>query len=105
MPIKTMQNQLIQKIQKEYADYLISGLSQILPVYFKIHSKLLRIADPATREIDCSLSELAEKIDYFPGYPFVLGSVLMQLNSLNFIELPKVENFDERIRIKITVTY
>jgi hypothetical protein len=105
MSIKTMQSQLIQKIQKEYADYLISGLSQILPVYFRIHSKLIQIADPVTHEIDCSLSELAEKMDYFPGYPFVLGSVLMQLDSLNFIKLPKVENFNERIRIKITVTY
>jgi len=86
---------------KEYYDFFVQRLSEILPELFKLHSRLLEIADPITHEIRSSLNELMKKLNYNNCH--ILFYFLNSLAALKFINLPLFHNFQERIEIKILV--
>ncbi|MBW2063360.1 MAG: hypothetical protein JRJ03_00365 [Deltaproteobacteria bacterium] len=87
---------------REQVSFICQRLSEILPECFRLHSKLLQVADPATREIVCSLDELAKKLDYDP---YVLYYWLTGLDAVKFVTLPSVHEFSKKTRIEILVRY
>ena len=87
---------------KEYLERFCQALSKMLPEWFRLYSKLLAIADPETREINCSLNDLAKTFNY---NEYVLYSSLSCLAELRFIEFPRSCDFHQRIKIKVLVCY
>jgi len=87
---------------KEQLEYFFQHLSEILPEYFRLHSKLLSIADHTTREIDCSLNELAKALDY---NCYALFAHLSCLADLKLIKCPRIRDFNKKIKIRVVVQY
>jgi hypothetical protein len=77
-------------------------LCEILPESFKLHSKLLEIGDPETHEINISLNGLAKTLNQDPLFVYFF---LTTLAGLKFPDLPRFDDFDEKIRIIIRVHY
>lgn len=87
---------------KECMEYICKGLSGLLPEYFRLHFKLLEIAEPTTKEINCSLDKLAQTLNY---NHYVLYCYLAGLKEFKFIRLPRIHDFSQKVRIKILVSY
>jgi len=89
-------------LTKEYGEFLCHRLSEILPEYFRLHSKLLEVAGPATHGIRCSLNDLSKTLNYDRH---VLYYFLTGLAALKFITLPRLHDFNSKVRIQIVVRY
>lgn len=87
---------------KEYLERFCLALSKVLPEWFRLHYRLLAMADPKTREINCCLDDLAKSLNY---NPYVLYSSLSCLAELRFIEFPRCCGFSQRIKIKVLVCH
>jgi len=87
---------------KEYLERFCQALSKVLPEWFRLHSKLLVMADPKTHKINCCLDGLANELNY---NQYVLYSSLSCLAELRFIEFPRSCDFHQRIKIKVLVCY
>ena len=89
---------------KKELELFCQRLSEALPAYFKLHFRLLGVADPTTHEINCSINELAKILNC---NCYVLWGILACLSELRFIECPRINDhdFDKEIRIKILVRY
>jgi len=86
---------------KEYSDFLVQRLSEILPEFFRLHSKLIEIADPISHKICCSLQQMAIKLGYENYH--LLFYFLSGLAALKFISLPSCPNPNDKIEISVLV--
>lgn len=87
---------------KGYKQIILKHLREELPELFKIHHKLVNIADPKTKEVSISLNELTEMFNYEDSQ---LYGHLIDLADLKFIDCPRVFDTGEKIKIKVLVHY
>jgi hypothetical protein len=85
---------------KEHQEYLTQRLAEILPEIFRLHLRLMEIADPATKEINDSLNDIADKLNY---NNYVMFSFLSSLAELKFIKFLSPSNFHQKVKIKIII--
>jgi len=87
---------------KKQVEYFIKGLTPLLPGWFRFHAKLISMSNRKTHEINCSINELAQKLDC---NPYVVASDLSSLLELKFIRFSRPSNFDQMVTITILVYY
>jgi len=85
-----------------YKQIILQCLRESLPELFRIHHKLINVAAPKTKVVNCSLNELGEMFNYEPSQ---LYDHLLNLLDLRFIDCPRVFDFDKKVTIKILVSY
>jgi len=85
---------------KEQFDLVCQQLSKILPALFRLHSQLLKLADHETKEINCTLNELSQRLHC---NRYVLFCLLGSLAEIKFIKFPRSCDFHQKVKIKILV--
>jgi hypothetical protein len=87
---------------KKHIELIINRFAEILPECFRLHAKLLAIADSESNEINGSLNDLGRALGYDC---YALYYFLNSLAGLKFIQFPNPIDCHQKIKIKITVCY
>ncbi|MCL5960385.1 MAG: hypothetical protein M1358_13940 [Chloroflexi bacterium] len=88
---------------KECTIFYMKKFSRSMPDWFRLHAKLIALADYETQEIRCSVDTLA---DFLQHDPPVIHCALEILAAFKFIEYQNpFKNFKEKIMIKVLVRY
>jgi hypothetical protein len=87
---------------KEHIELIIKRFAETLPECFKLHAKLLAIADSESHEINGSLNDLGKALGYDC---YALFYFLNSLAGLKFIQFPSPIDCHQKIKIKIIVFY
>jgi hypothetical protein len=87
---------------KEHIELITNRFAEILPECFRIHSKLLAIADTESHEINGSLNDLGRALGYDC---YTLFYFMNSLAGLKFIQFPSPIDCHQKIKIKIIVFY
>jgi hypothetical protein len=93
---------MLESLTNEQRGYLREQLSGLLPECFRLHCRLLKVADPVTNEVRSSLSDLASAVGYDGREIYFFLSFL---DLLGFVKLTRSSSSDKHIRIKIRVRY
>lgn len=96
-----MNNNIFKSKKNELCAVLKEALSKGLPPLFKVHSELIKRADPNNFELTCSIEEIAQSIGYAPSE---LQIILKDLLILNFIDYQIIDKKGSKMwNIKILV--
>jgi len=87
---------------KEHIELIINRFAEILPDCFRLHAKLLAIANQESYEVNGSLNDLGRALGYDC---YTLFYFMKNLAGLKFIQFPNPIDCHQKIRIKIIVCY
>lgn len=92
---------------KRQTDRFFKGFSELLPDYFRLHNRLLQLANPETHEIICSLNEIAFANNYNGYDNRITFMYLIGLEAMKFLTFnhPHTFSLDEVVKIKILVWF
>ena len=79
---------------------LYQRLREVLPSIFRVYCSLYKIADPKTKKLKCSFSDLSAKLNH---NCFELYYWLTNLNEIKFIRFKQPQDFNEGVEIKILI--
>ena len=74
---------MLETLSKEQSQHLIQRLSELLPEWFQVYLCLQEMANRDSREIHCSINDLAKKVQRDPQ---VVYAYLLGLETLKFIQ-------------------
>jgi len=95
-----MSNLTTENDDKISTKVLCQSLRKILPSIFRVYYNLYKIADPKTKKLKYSFSDLSAKLNH---NCFELYYWLTNLNELRFIRFKQPKDFNEEVEIKILI--
>jgi len=96
-----MNNNIFKSKKNEMCAVLKEALSKGLPPLFKVHSELIKRADPDSFQLTYSVKEMAQSLGYSPSE---LQIILRDLSILNFIDYQIIDKKGSKMwKVKILV--